>query len=45
MFKRPRDEHVLIAVVSPKEKGIYYLIYCYKIAGETIKSRVEVRVS
>lgn len=39
------DEHVLIAVVSPKEKGIYHLIYCYKVAGETIKSRVEVRVS
>ena len=45
MLKDQDDEHVLIAVVSPKEKGIYYLIYYYKIMGETIKSRVKVRVN
>lgn len=39
------DDHTLIATIMPQDKGTYYLVYTYRIAEETLKARVEVKVS
>lgn len=39
------DKHTLVARITPTKRGLYDLIYTFKIAKETIKIRVEVRVS
>lgn len=39
------ESHTLIAPVEPQSRGTYYLVYTYKIADETLKARVEVKVS
>ena len=37
--------HTLKATISPQKKGVYYLVYTFHIADETIKVRAEVKVS